>query len=97
MTNKIKVQQLAQLMQLELTANEIKQFSQEMPETLKAIANLSELNTNKVKPTYQTTGISNRFLNETINERRLSTKKVFQNVKKSHQGFFRIVGLKYAK
>lgn len=97
MSNKIKVQQLAQLMQLELTAKEIKQFSQEMPETLKAVANLNELNTNKIKPTYQTTGISNRFLNETTNERHLSPKQVFQNVKKSDQGFFRIAGLKYAK
>jgi len=97
MSNKIKVEQLAQLMQLDLTDEEIKQFSREMPQTLTAIANLNELDTNKVKPTYQTTGISNRFLKEVTDERNLSEKQVFQNVKKSHQGFFRIAGLKYAK
>lgn len=97
MSKQIKVQQLAQLMQLDLTDDETKQFGQEMPETLKAVANLNELDTNKVEPTYQTTGISNRFLNEATNERRLSPKQVFQNVKKSYRGFFRIAGLKYAK
>ncbi len=97
MSKKIDVEFLAKLIQVKLTPTESSQFSQEIPQTLEAINNLNELDTNKVKPTFQTGGIINRFLQEKINERSLSPQKIFQNVKTSTKGFFQIPGLKYDK
>ena len=96
-TKIINLKQIANLMNLELSKAEITQFSQEMPETLKAIDNLNELSTTKITPTYQTTGTVNRFLNEQPNERSLNQTQVFQNSKHHKQNLFVIKGLKYAK
>ena len=92
-----EIKQLALLMNLDLSDQELKQFAKEMPQTLSAIANLDELETKDIPPTYQTTGIVNRFQQEALNERSLSKKEVFQNATSSHQGYFQIKGLKYAK
>lgn len=96
-TKKIDIKQIATLMNLELSEDELKQFGQEMPETLKAIDNLNELSTDKVFPTYQTTGTVNRFMEEKLNERGLTRSQVFQNSQNSKHGCFVIKGLKYAK
>lgn len=96
-TKKIDIKQIAALMKLQLSEDEIKQFGQEMPETLKAIDNLDELSTDKIPPTYQTTGTVNRFMEEKLNERSLSKDQVFQNSQNSKHNCFVIKGLKYAK
>jgi len=84
-------------MKLKLEPEELKQFEKEIPETLAAISNLNELKTDKIAPTYQTTGITNRFLNEKLNQRSLPQKAVFKNTAGNKNGYFRIKGLKYAK
>src|SRR3989339_630245 len=92
-----QVKQLALLMNLDLTSQELSQFAKEMPQTLSAIANLNELDTQNIAPTYQTTGIVNRFQDEQINERNLDKKAIFKNAARTHHDYFQIKGLKYSK
>jgi aspartyl/glutamyl-tRNA(Asn/Gln) amidotransferase C subunit len=91
------VNQLAQLIQLELSESESKQFAKEMDQTIGFIENLSQLPTEAAKPTYQTTGISNRFLEEDLNERHLSPEQALSNAPHHKQGYFQIKGLGYVK
>jgi aspartyl-tRNA(Asn)/glutamyl-tRNA(Gln) amidotransferase subunit C len=87
------VARLAELMKLRLKTEEIKRFAKEIPETLSIIDNLNEIQTDKVAPTYQTTGAVNRFQSEGLDERRLSSKEVFQNTKNVKNNLFQIKGI----
>ena len=91
------IQHIAVLVQLTLTASELKKWAQEITETLNFIDNLNEIRTDKTKPTYQTTGLTNRFSTETLNARQLTKKQVLSNAKKSKDSYFQIKGFKYAK
>lgn len=91
------VKHLADLVKLELTEVEIKQFAKEMANTIDYIHNLNELDTKNIEPTFQTTGLENRFLNEKVNERALNKQEVFQNTTKHKKGYFQIKPLQYSK
>lgn len=91
------VKELASLIKLELTETETAKFAKEMEETLDYIENLDSLNTTNTKPTFQTTGLQNRFQTEATNERNLKESEAFQNAPNSKPGYFQIKGLSYAK
>lgn len=92
-----KVVHIAALVKLLLTKAEASKFALEMTSTLDYIHNLEELDTKTVEPTYQVTGITNRFQNEVTNERALPKTKVFLNVHGTKQGYFQIKGMDYRK
>jgi len=91
------VKELAELIQLELSESESVQFAGEMDETVSFIKNLDELPTDTVPPTYQTTGIKNRFQEEKINERHLSPTQALANAPHHKNNYFQIKGLGYTK
>lgn len=91
------IARLASLIKLELTEIETQMFAKEMEETIDYMDNLDELNTKNARPTYQTTGDTNRFLTERENERALSFKQAFVNTKNSKNHYFKIKGLGYSK
>jgi len=95
--NTVGVKQLAELIKLELTEAESKLFAGEMDETIGYIKNLEELPTDKVDPTYQTTGLQNRFQEEKLNERQLEPKEALGNAPHTKDDYFQIKGLGYAK
>jgi len=92
-----EVNLLAQLIQLELSEKEAKLFAGEMEETVGFIENLLELPTEAVLPTYQTTGIKNRFQEEKLNERNLPPLLALKNAPQKRDNYFLIKGLGYSK
>ena len=91
------VEGLARMIKLELTETEADKFAKEMEETLNYIENLESLDTTSVEPTFQTTGIVNRFQKEAEGERTLDTPAVFQNAPARQENYFKIKGLGYGK
>ena len=92
-----QVKHIADLVKLQLTDKELQQFKKEMEETLEYIHNLSQLDTENISPTSQTTGLKNRFLKEKPNERALKTTDVFKNTTSVKNNYFQIKSLEYAK
>ena len=92
-----EVEHIAELSQLTLTNQELRLFAKEMTETLDYIHNLDQIDTKKVRPTYQTTGIKNRFATEQTNSRILNNDQALSNTKKKKNGYFRIKGFNYTK
>lgn len=95
--DKEKVKHIAKLVNITLSDEEIEKYSKELTQTLNYIENLENLDTKDVEPTYQTTGITNRFLNEKAGERTLPQKKALKNAAKSKNGYFQIQGMEYGK
>jgi len=93
--NRKQIEKIAVLLKLQLKKRELDQFCQEMSDTLKAIDNLNELKTDNIKPTFQTTGITNRFQQEKINERQLNKADVFKNSQQKKNDFFEIKALNF--
>ena len=60
------VQHLAQLSSLQLDESEIDGLQQDIENILDYVEQLSELNTDGVEPTYQVTGLSNVWRDDTV-------------------------------
>ncbi|MFA6005109.1 MAG: Asp-tRNA(Asn)/Glu-tRNA(Gln) amidotransferase subunit GatC [Patescibacteria group bacterium] len=91
------VSHIADLVKLQLTEEEKQKFAQELTDTLKHIENLNELDTSKIDPTYQTTGLVNRYNEEKIGERTMPTEKALQNAPHKKETLFKIQGMNYGK
>lgn len=91
------VEHIADLVKLQLSSVEQEKFAQELTDTLLHIENLDELDTSKVEPTYQTTGLVNRFNEEKLGERTLSTDQALQNAPHKKDSLFKIQGMNYGK
>jgi aspartyl-tRNA(Asn)/glutamyl-tRNA(Gln) amidotransferase subunit C len=88
---------IAELINITLTDSETTEFTKEMNQTLSYINNLEELDTKNIKPTYQTTGITNRFQEEKLGERSLTQEQALSNTTKKKKGYFKIKGMEYDK
>ncbi len=91
-----QVEHIATLVNIKLTVEEKKKYAKELTSTLTAIESLDELDTAHVTPTYQTTGIKNRFLKPT-NKRTLSQSEALKSARETKNGYFRINALQYSK
>lgn len=99
-TNKLsltEVKHIAKLVNLTLTEKEIEKLALELGNTIEYIKNLSQIDTSKVIPTYQTTGNLNRFSNESTGDRTLSQVDALKNAPFSKNSLFQIKGLDYQK
>ena len=86
---KAEVKHIAKLAQLDLTEKEIKKFQKQLSEILDYIGILNELDTKKVKPTSQVTGLENVFREDKPTPS-LSQEEVLSGTKKTHNGMFKI-------
>lgn len=91
------VTHIADLVKLELTDTEKKKFAEELTGTLQHIENLNELDTSSVDPTFQTTGLTNRYNEESVGERTLTIEKALQNAPHKKETLFKIQGMNYGK
>jgi len=84
-----EVLHIAKLANLSLTSQEVEIFSRQLSETLDYIERLKDLNTDKVSPTFQTTGLKN-VTREDKTKPSLSQKEALKNAKSTYKGFFKI-------
>lgn len=65
------VKNVAKLANLPLTAKEEKKFQKQFVQTLETIAIINELDTSKVEPTSQVTGLKNVIRTDKVDESRI--------------------------
>lgn len=82
------VKKVAKLANLPLTAAEEKKFTGQLEETLKYIAELSEVDTKSVDPTSQVTGKTNELRDDAV-QPTLAQEAALQNAPKKDKGFFK--------
>jgi len=80
---------LARLANLYLADEEIEKYRRQLSETVNYVKNLSELNTDNVAATNQTTNLENvTFIDGEINERQLSQEEALSGTKQKKNGYF---------
>jgi len=83
------VKHVAKLAKLELTSGEIDKFSKQLSEIISYVEELDEVNTSKIEPTSQTTGLENVTRED---ERKpddcLSQEEALSGTDKTHNGYF---------
>ena len=84
-----EVRHVAKLAGLILALQEIRKFQKQLSEILDYISQLNELDTTKVKPTSQVTGLENVF-REDKPRPSLSQKEVLSGAKNTEKGMFKI-------
>jgi len=86
--NKKDVEHIAQLARLNLTEAEILRFQKQLSEVVSYVEELSEVDTSKVLPTSQTTGLTNIFRGDEIDKEGFSQEDATGGTKNSHNGYF---------
>jgi len=84
-----QVLHIAKLANLTLTEKEVKKFQKDLSDILAYIDLLNELDTSKVKPTFQVTGLKN-VVREDKEIRGLSQKEALAGTKAKYQGYFKV-------
>lgn len=86
-----EVKHIAQLARIELTQEEIEQFSQQLSDVLGYIEQLQEVDTNNVKPISQVTGQVNVFREDAVIDSSDETKKIMsENYPDKQDGYIRV-------
>ena len=86
---KIDVAKVAKLANLPLTEAEKKKFEKQLSETLDYVKQLGEIDTKKVEPTSQVTGLENVLREDEVTPSLLQ-REALQNAKETHKGFFKV-------
>ena len=79
------IEKLSELVKLPISNEEKTKLSGMLSQTTEYMDMLNELDTSKVEPTYQVTGLVNVFQNETLYET-LTQEEVLQNAKNTKEG-----------
>jgi len=66
--SKDEIEHISKLARLELTDAELEMYSQQLPAILNFVGELQEVNTDKVEPTAQVTGLANIYREDTVKE-----------------------------
>jgi len=82
-----EVRHVAKLAKLTLTEQEVKKFQNQLSEVLDYVDVLKKIDTKKVEPTSQVTGLENIFRQDQTNQS-LSAKEVLANTKEKKDGLF---------
>ncbi len=78
---------IAKLANLSLSDEELEKFSGQLSETINYVEKLSELNTENVLPTSQTTGLKNIFRKDEVRPS-LTQEEALSGTKNKHKGYF---------
>ncbi len=84
-----EVQHVAKLAKLKFNPAEVKKFQKQLSEIIDYIDQLKKLETKKVEPTSQVTGLENVFRQDKAGPS-LSQKEVLANAKEKEKGMFKI-------
>src|SRR3989344_909075 len=83
------VKHVAKLANLPLTSEEISRFKSQLSQVLAYVEKLSEVDTEKVEPTSQTTGLENVLRKDEIKvDVNLSQKEALSGTEKAYNGYF---------
>jgi len=85
--SKSETAHIASLANLPLSEEEIEKFSRQLSETIEYVERLNKLDTNRVDPTSQTTGIKNIFRKDEVKPS-LTQESSLSNAKRKHRGYF---------
>lgn len=88
--SKEEVKHIADLARLELSEEEISKFQKELSSILEYVSQLSEVDTEKVEPTFQTTGLENVFREDKVEDHELSQKEALKNAPDKKDGYFKV-------
>jgi len=84
-----QVRRIARLARINLTPDELEQFSNQLSDILNYVDQLSELNTEDVEPTTGPLKISNVFRQDQIGQS-LSNEQALANAPRKHANFFAV-------
>ena len=84
-----QVRRIARLARINLTPDELEQFSNQLSDILNYVDQLSELNTEGVEPTTHPLKISNVFRQDQIGQS-LSNEQALANAPRKHANFFAV-------
>ncbi len=80
---------VAKLARLDIDAKELPKLQKQLSEVVDFVGQLSEVNTNYVEPTSQTTGLENVFRTDEVNPQSgLSQDEALSGTEKTHNGYF---------
>lgn len=83
------VKHIAQLAHIPITPDEEVSLAAAFEETIEVVQNLSSLDTSKVEPTHQVTGLENVWRDDIVNtEKMFSQAEALANAPQRHQGYF---------
>ncbi|MBI4058588.1 Asp-tRNA(Asn)/Glu-tRNA(Gln) amidotransferase subunit GatC, partial [Candidatus Gottesmanbacteria bacterium] len=83
------VKKIATLASLSLTNEEITNYTKQLSSILEYVGKLQKVNTDKVPPTSQVTGLENVFREDIVDhERMLSQEDALSNAPETHNGYF---------
>jgi aspartyl-tRNA(Asn)/glutamyl-tRNA(Gln) amidotransferase subunit C len=85
---KIDVKHIAKLANLTLNDEEIPKFEKQLSDILTYIETLNKLNTEKVNPTYQVTGLTNVLRTDEKITESLSQEEALKPAHKKSDGYF---------
>ena len=89
--SKEEVKHVAELARLELSEAEVQKFQQELSSILDYIAQLQEVNTEGVSPTFQTTGLKDVLRQDVADEEcELSSDDVLANAPDTQDGCIKV-------
>lgn len=92
--NEEDVKHVAKLANLPLTSEEISRFKRQLSQVITYVEELRELDTAKVEPTSQTTGLENVYRKDEIKkEGSLSQKEALSGTEKIHNGYFQVAAI----
>ncbi|MEJ2347739.1 MAG: Asp-tRNA(Asn)/Glu-tRNA(Gln) amidotransferase subunit GatC [Patescibacteria group bacterium] len=87
--SKKDVKHIAKLAKLKLSKSEIDKFSKQLSEIITYVGQLSKVDTSKIEPTSQTTGLENvTRKDERIPEDILTQQEALSGTEKIHNGYF---------
>ncbi len=84
------VLKLARLAKLQLTDEEIEQFSKEFTEILNYVQQLQSVKTDDLEPTYQVTGLKNVTRKDVVKDYGVSRAELLKNVPQTEDGFIKV-------
>ena len=87
MSLKIDIEKIADIGKIDLTEKEKKMFRDDLKNILKAFENISEVNTDKIKPTFQPVEVKN-IVREDIIEKSLDRETALANTKNKEGSYF---------
>lgn len=87
---KADVIHVAKLAKLDLTDTEIEKFLSQLSGIIDHVAELQKVDTSKVEPTSQTTGLENVTREDEIKESSLDQSAVLSGTDKTYNGYFKV-------
>ncbi|PIZ55852.1 Asp-tRNA(Asn)/Glu-tRNA(Gln) amidotransferase GatCAB subunit C [bacterium (Candidatus Torokbacteria) CG_4_10_14_0_2_um_filter_35_8] len=84
-----EVEHIAKLSRIELTKEEVEKFRRELSSILDYVEKLKEVDTEKIGPTFQVTGVKNVFRPDEI-EKSLEREKLLDNAPDKDDGYLKV-------